>query len=118
MHTANVWQWEGRVDRATYAAVGVAAFVLKFLVDWLIVTRVFHRPWSLLNYWRPFGVFSGVNALSFENRGFAGLMLFIAVPFICLGLAWPGKRWRDAGEPPWLRAWFFCPAANPVLFSG
>ena len=116
MRTANVWQWEGRVDRATYAAVGVAAFVLKFLVDWLIVTRVFHRPWSLLNYWRPFGVISGVNALSFENRVFAGVMLFIAVPFIWLGLAMTVKRLRDAGEPTWLAALFFVPVANLLFF--
>src|SRR6266404_3689243 len=101
MRTANIWQWEGRVGRATYAAVGVAAFALKFFIDWVVVTRVFHRPWSLFNYWRPFGVISGVNALSFENRVFAGVMLFIAVPFIWLGLAMTVKRLRDAGEPTW-----------------
>jgi hypothetical protein len=65
MRTVNIWQWEGRVDRATYALVGVAAFALKFLIDWLVVARVFHRSWSLLNYWRPFGAISGVLALSF-----------------------------------------------------
>ena len=116
MRKANIWQWEGRIGRATYAAVGVAAFAAKFFIDWVVVTRIFHRPWSLLNYWRPFGVISGVNALSFENRVFAGVMLFIAVPFIWLGLAMTVKRLRDAGEPTWVAALFFAPVANLLFF--
>jgi uncharacterized membrane protein YhaH (DUF805 family) len=116
MRTANIWQWKGRVDRATYAAVGVAAFALKFFVDWVVVTRIFHRPWSLLNYWRPFGAISGVHALTFENRLFASAMLFIAVPFIWLGLAMTVKRLRDAGEPTWVAALFFAPVANLLFF--
>src|SRR6266404_1360664 len=116
MRVENFWQWEGRAGRAMYVAVGVVAFALKFLVDWVVVTRIFHRPWSLLNYWRPFGAISGVNALSFENRLFAGVMLFLALPFIWLGLAMTVKRLRDAGEPTWLAALFFAPIANLVFF--
>jgi uncharacterized membrane protein YhaH (DUF805 family) len=111
-----MWQWDGRVERATYFIVGVLAFALKFLVDWAVVTRVFHRSWSLLNYWRPFGAIPGVHALSIENRLFAGVMLFIALPFIWLGLAMTVKRLRDAGEPTWLSALFFAPIANLVFF--
>ena len=116
MRVGNFWQWEGRVDRATYFGVGVAAFALKFLFDWAVVTQVFHRSWSLLNYWRPFGAISGVHALSLQNRLFAGVMLFIALPFIWLGLAMTVKRLRDAGEPTWLAALFFAPIANLVFF--
>jgi uncharacterized membrane protein YhaH (DUF805 family) len=116
MRKANIWQWEGRIGRATYAAVGVAAFAAKFIIDWVVVTRIFHRPWSLLNYWRPFGEISGVHALTFENRLFAGVMLFIAAPFIWLGLAMTVKRLRDAGEPTWVAALFFAPFANLLFF--
>jgi uncharacterized membrane protein YhaH (DUF805 family) len=116
MRVENIWQWEGRVDRATYAAVGVAAFALKFCVDWAVVTRIFHRTWSLLNYWRPFGAISGLDALSLENRLVAGVMLFIALPFIRLGLAMTVKRLRDAGEPTWIAALFFAPIANLLFF--
>jgi uncharacterized membrane protein YhaH (DUF805 family) len=116
MRVANLWQWEGRVDRATYFLVGVTAFGLKFLLDWAVVTRIFHRQWSLLNYWRPFGAISGVQALSLQNRIFAGAMLFVALPFIWLGLAMTVKRLRDAGEPTWLAALFFAPIANLVFF--
>jgi uncharacterized membrane protein YhaH (DUF805 family) len=116
MRVANVWQWDGRVNRATYFLVGAAAFGLKFLLDWAIVTQLFHRSWSLLNYWRPFGAVSGVHALSLENRLFAGVMLFLALPFIWLGLAMTVKRLRDAGERTWLAALFFAPIANLVFF--
>src|SRR4030095_12355111 len=116
MRVSNVWQWEGRVNRTAYFFVGLAAFVLKFLLDWIVVTRVFHRPWSLLNYWRPFGAISGVHALSLENRLFAGAMLFLALPFIWLGLVMTVKRLRDAGEPTWLAALFFAPIANLAFF--
>ena len=116
MRTANLWQWEGCVGRGTYALVGLGAFALKCLIDWEVVTRIFHRPWSLLSYWRPFGAISGVHSLSIENRLFAGVMLFIALPFIWLGLAMTVKRLRDAGEPTWVAALFFAPAANLLFF--
>jgi uncharacterized membrane protein YhaH (DUF805 family) len=112
----NIWQWEGRVNRVTYFFVGAAAFGLKFFLDWAVVSQVFHRSWSLLNYWRPFGAISGIHGLSLENRLFAGVMLFLALPFIWLGLAMTVKRLRDAGEPTWLAALFFAPIANLVFF--
>src|SRR5258708_25725416 len=116
MRVENIWQWEGRVDRGTYAAVGISAFALKFLLDWLVVTRLFQRQWSLLNYWRPFGAISSVHRLEFADRVFAGVMLLMAVPFIWLGLAMTVKRLRDAGEPTWVSALFFAPIANLLFF--
>jgi len=116
MRAWNFWQWEGRTDRPTYAVVGVAAFALKFFVDWLVVTRIFHRPWSLLNYWRPFGAISGMRSFSVEQRLFACLLVFVALPFIWLGLAMTVKRLRDAGQPTWLSALFFAPIANLLFF--
>jgi uncharacterized membrane protein YhaH (DUF805 family) len=112
----NIWQWEGRVNRGPYFFVGAAAFALKFLLDWAVVTQIFHRAWSLLNYWRPFGAISGIHGLTLENRLFAGVMLFLALPFIWLGLAMTVKRLRDAGEPTWLAALFFAPIANLAFF--
>ncbi len=116
MRIENFWQWEGRVNRATYFLVGVSAFLLKFAVDWVVVTRLFHRPWSLLNYWRPFGAITGLHSLRLEDRLFAGTMMFVALPFIWLGLAMTVKRLRDAGEPTWLAALFFAPIANLLFY--
>jgi len=118
MRIENFWQWEGRVNRATYFLVGVSAFLLKFAVDWVVVTRLFHRPWSLLNYWRPFGAITGLHSLRLEDRLFAGTMMFVALPFIWLGLAMTVKRLRDAGEPTWLAALFFCADCKFAVLSG
>jgi uncharacterized membrane protein YhaH (DUF805 family) len=96
--------------------VGVLAFALKFLLDWLVVTRIFHRSWSPLSYWRPFGAVASITSLSLENRIFAGTMLLIALPFLWLGLAMTVKRLRDAGRPTWLAGLFFLPLANIIFF--
>jgi uncharacterized membrane protein YhaH (DUF805 family) len=111
-----IWQWAGRVNRATYFFVGVSAFLLKFAVDWVVVTRLFHRPWNLLNYWRPFGAIAGLHSLGLDDRLFAGAMMFVALPFIWLGLTLTVKRLRDAGEPTWLAALFFVPIANLLFY--
>jgi uncharacterized membrane protein YhaH (DUF805 family) len=111
-----MWGWQGRVGRAAYFSVGMSAFLLKFLIDWLVATRLFGRSWSLLSYWRPFGVIAGMRGLGIEDRLFAGTMLLLAVPFLWLGLAMSVKRLRDAGGPTWLAALFFVPLANLLFF--
>jgi len=106
----------GAFSRATYFLVGASAFLLKFAVDWVVVTRLFTGHGVCLNYWRPFGAIAGLHSLSLEDRLFAGTMMFVAVPFIWLGLAMTVKRLRDAGEPTWLAALFFAPIANLVFY--
>ncbi len=116
MRMQNFWDWEGRVNRGTYLFVGISAFALKFLLDRLIVTRMFHREWGLQSYWRPFGAITGVHRLTPDDRFLAGVMLFVALPFIWLGLSMTAKRLRDAGAPTWLAALFFLPLVNLVFF--
>ena len=116
MRMQNFWDWEGRVSRGTYLFVGISAFALKFLLDRLIVTRMFHREWGLQSYWRPFGAITGVHRLTPDDRFLAGVMLFVALPFIWLGLSMTAKRLRDAGAPTWLAALFFLPLVNLVFF--
>jgi uncharacterized membrane protein YhaH (DUF805 family) len=115
VHPTNLWRWEGKADRKTYAVVGLSALALKLLVDWIAVTRLFGRPWSLLSYWRPFGAISGLRSLSPDNQFFAAVMLLIAAPFVWLGLAMTVKRLRDAAQPTWLAALFFVPAVNLIF---
>src|SRR5215469_1700905 len=116
MRPTSFWQWQGKAKRSTYAAVGIGAFATKFLFDWLLVTQLFHRRWNLLSYWRPFGAISGIHGLGVEDRVFAGTMLFLAVPFVWLGLAMTVKRLRDAGQPSWLCGLFFVPLVNLLFF--
>src|SRR5258707_4733650 len=117
MRVENIWQWEGRVDRGTYAAVGISAFALKFLLDWLVVTRLFQRQWSLLNYWRPFGAISGVHRLEFADRVFAGVMLSVAVPFFWLGVALTVESFRDSAGSTYGSALFFFSISDLACLS-
>ena len=118
MRIGNFWQWEGRVSRATYFLVAASAFLLKFAVDWVVVTRLFHRPWSLLNYWRPFGAITGLHSLSLEDRLFAGTMMFVALPFIWLGLAMTRETAARRGRTDLARRAVFCADCKFAVLSG
>jgi uncharacterized membrane protein YhaH (DUF805 family) len=115
MKPANLWHWEGRADRFTYFLVGVIGFSLKLLIDYLVITHVFHRVWSPLFYWRPFGVVQRISAGA--EAGFGLTMVLISLPFLWLGLAMTVKRLRDAGHPVWLVCLFFVPLVNLVYFA-
>lgn len=114
---ANLWQWEGRVNRATYAIVGAVAFALKLAVDRFLIVSVFHEPWSLLFYWRPFGAIRGIAYLQGKERGLGLLLLLVALPFVWLGVAMTVKRLRDAAHPLWLVCLFFVPLLNFIFFA-
>src|SRR5579884_684982 len=118
MQLPNLWQWEGRITRKTYFIVGVAAFAVKFFLDWLAVTRLFHRPWSLLNYWRPFGLIHNIGNITSPERGMAFVLLTLALPFLWIGLSMTVRRLRDVGQPVWLVVLFFVPLVNLFFFAG
>lgn len=117
VNAVNLWDWEGRIRRSTYAIAGSLTLALKLALDWWVVTRLFHRPWSVLFYWRPFGAIRSLSAISGRDRGFGWLMLTIALPFVWLGLTLTVKRLRDAGHPAWLVCLFFVPGINLVFFA-
>jgi uncharacterized membrane protein YhaH (DUF805 family) len=111
----NVWKWEGKIDRLGYLIIGVSALALKVSIDWLIISRIFHRTWSLLLYWHPLG-----NVANLREKGAAGtgfVLLAMAIPFIWLGLTTTVKRLRDAGEPVWLVCLFFMPFVNLLFLA-
>jgi uncharacterized membrane protein YhaH (DUF805 family) len=112
----DLWRWRGRIDRKTYAVVGVVGFVMKHLLDWQITRDFLNNNSGLaFNYWAPFGVPVRLSELSQYQAKFLATLLAAAIPFIWLGLAMTVKRLRDAGGPVWLAAIFFIPLAN-VLF--
>lgn len=117
MRFANLWEWQGCVSRKTYLLVGVTAFALKFAVDWVVVTQFFHRSWSLVNYWRPFGAIRGFGAIDSVERGMALVLLALALPFLYLGISMTVRRLRDAGQPEWLVVLFFVPIVNLIFFA-
>ncbi len=116
MRFLDLWRWRGRVDRQTYAWVGITAFAIKHLLDWQITQHFMHDNSGLFfNYWAPFGARVQILNLTEYQTEFLATMLLTAMPFIWLGLAMTAKRLREAGVPVWLAAIFFVPIANVVF---
>jgi len=114
---ANLWNWEGRADRSLYLKVGAIAFSLKLFIDYAVIVFMFHRAWSPLFYWRPFGVVQSITVKTGADAGMGLTMLLISLPFLWLGLAMTVKRLRDAGHPVWLVCLFFVPLVNLLYFA-
>ena len=111
-----MWRWQGKIDRKSYAIAGCAAFVLKYLLDKVVAGVVFERTWFLWNYWQPLGPDARVNAIYPDSRTFAATLLVLALPFIWLGVTLTVQRLRDAGQPLWLVVLFFFPVINLLFF--
>jgi uncharacterized membrane protein YhaH (DUF805 family) len=114
----DLWSWDGRVGRRTYAIVGVAAFATKSMVDRTLAVYLLGYPRGLFSsYWRPLGATARLAHLSgFESR-YLLTMLSVALPFIWIGVALTVKRLRDAGQPVWLSILFFLPFVNLAFFA-
>jgi len=67
------------------------------------------------NYWAPLGIDVHISRLSGYQAEYLAAMLFVAMPFIWLGLAMTTRRLRDADWPVWLSAVFFVPVVNLVF---
>jgi hypothetical protein len=104
-----LWQLQGTVGRATYALGGLLAFGLKFGIDWSVAHYIFHRPWSLLNYWYLLG--AGM------PTAMAVTLIAIAIPFVWFGITMTLLRLRDVGAGPLLTTGFFVPVFNVGLFA-
>src|SRR6267154_954233 len=50
-----MWRWQGKIDRKSYAIAGCSAFVLKYFLDKMVAAVVFERTWFLWSYWQPLG---------------------------------------------------------------
>jgi len=111
-----MWRWQGKIDRRSYAIAGCSAFVLKYSLDRIVAAVVFERPWFLWSYWQPLGPDARVNAIPSDTRAFAGTLLVLALPFIWLGVTLTVQRLRDAGQPLWLVVLFFVPVINLLFF--
>jgi uncharacterized membrane protein YhaH (DUF805 family) len=117
MQVAELWKWQGRVTRADYIQTGFAAIVVKLLLDYIVVTQLFHRGWTPLFYWRPFAMVSNIRQLTGTDAIFAACMLVLALPFVWIGVSMTARRLRDADLAVWLACLFFVPAINLALFA-
>jgi uncharacterized membrane protein YhaH (DUF805 family) len=122
----DLWRWDDRVDRKTYAIVGVFGFAIKRVIDMMLASHFLHHAdeqilgvnLTFFNYWLPLGRGARLRQLSETDMEFLASMLLVAVPFIWIGLAFTVRRLRDAGQPVWLAILFFVPVANIFLFFG
>ena len=114
-----LWIWQGKVSRQTYALVGTIGFALKLGLDHLIAGRVFGytSTWYFLYYSAPLGPHGRPQDINRGQSQYLLTMFAVAVPFIWLGLAMTVKRLRDAGQPVWLAILFFIPFVNFLLFA-
>ena len=115
MRFADLWRWDGRVGRGTYAAVGVILLGIKHNLDRVIATHFLHVT-GLFNYWAPLGRAARLLHLNDNEYRFLATMLLVAMPFLWIGLSMTVRRLRDAGQPVWLVILFFFPFLNLLFF--
>src|SRR3954451_2881261 len=113
---SDLWDPRGAVDRGTYAVVGALGFALKHNMDRAMAAYVFHRPWTLFNYWIPMPNLPRILALHSEDFRFLGTMVALSLPFIWVGVTMTMKRLRSASLPAYLVLLFFVPFLNLAFF--
>jgi len=115
MNAADLWRWDGRVSRATYAGVGLVGVAIKHNLDRLIASSFLGYKNSF-SYWAPLGKAARLNHLSNLEARFLAALLLTAIPFVWIGVTLTVKRLRDAGQPLWLVVLFFVPFVNLLFF--
>jgi uncharacterized membrane protein YhaH (DUF805 family) len=112
-----LFQTTGGVSRTRYLATGLLLFALKYTLDFLMTSVVFHRPWRWFPYLHPLGEVRGLTSLMGVDRSYALSMLALALPFIWIGTAMTVRRIHSAGKPRWLVVLFFIPVINLVMLA-
>jgi uncharacterized membrane protein YhaH (DUF805 family) len=105
---------KGGVARRRYLVAGLVLFAIKYALDFLLTTVVFHRQWKWFPYLDPLGEIGGMRGIM---RGEVDVhyplsMWALALPFIWVGTAMTSRRIRSAGLPGWLVILFFVPILN------
>jgi len=114
---ADLWRWEGTVDRGAYALVGLVGFAIKHNLDRIVASYVFHRPWGIFNYWVPIGEAVRISSLPRKDAVFLATMVALALPFVWVGVALTVRRLRNVGLPTPLALLFFLPVVNVLFFA-
>ena len=115
LRLANLWRPDAVIDRAPYFFTGVILAAIKYVLDWLTATQVFHRPWLPLHYIVLPSQTVGILLLPEQDRVFYGTLLVTALPFILVGVLLTVQRLRAVGLPIVLVLLFFVPLVNVVM---
>jgi uncharacterized membrane protein YhaH (DUF805 family) len=113
----DIWSWHGTIGRRRYLITGLVLFALKHNIDRLLAT-LFDYPWGPFNYLAFYSTGgNGVWRLSYPDASFLALLVFVALPFIWIGVVLTLRRLRDAALPLWLVFLFFIPLINLIFFA-
>jgi hypothetical protein len=113
---SDLWSWNGRLDRGSYALIGVTGIAIKVVLDRILAAYVLHEEWDFFSYWVPVREASYVSSLSHHDLLFLMSMLSVALPFIWVGIVCTMKRLRDANLPSGTVLLFFLPVLNLAFF--
>ena len=116
MTFGSLWRWDGKVNRGSYALVGLCGLAIKHNVDRFIAYKFGYR-WSISTYFDPLDRAAQFSPLSSNHKQFLAILLITALPFVWFGIAMTMKRLRDAGQPLWLTLLFFAPIINLFFFG-
>jgi hypothetical protein len=97
MTFGSLWRWDGKVNRGSYALVGLCGLAIKHNVDRFIAYKFGYR-WSISTYFDPLDRAAQFSPLSSNHKQFLAILLITALPFVWLGIAMTIKRLRDAAS--------------------
>lgn len=112
---ADLWNWQGRINRSTYVVWGVVLFAIKFNLDRFVFRGVSGAEWDAANYIR--WNFPSPDILPPEEIAGRGIpLLLVALPFLWSGVVLTIQRLRAASLPLWLSILFVLPVLKWFLF--
>lgn len=95
---SDLLRWDGKLNRASYAAVGLIGMAIKHNLDRLIAASFLGYGQSFFNYWAPLGKAAQLNHLSNTEARLLATLLLFSIPFLWVGVAMTVKWLRDAGN--------------------
>lgn len=112
----SLWRWDGKVNRGTYALIGIFGLAVKHNLDRFIAYKFGFR-WGISTYFDPLDRAVQFSPFSASEKEFLAILLITALPFIWIGITMSVKRLRDADQPLWLTLLFFAPIINLLFFG-
>jgi len=113
---ADLWSFEGTIDRGPYAFWGVTLAILKYNLDRILVSLTAHKVLLPIAYWIPGDLF-GVFSITSERTRAALPLLLASLPFVWSGIALSLRRARSTGMPSGSVLLFFVPLVNLLYFA-
>jgi len=112
----SLWRWDGKVNRGTYALIGIFGLAIKHNLDRFIAYKFGFR-WGISTYFDPLDRAVQFSPFSASEKEFLAILLITALPFIWIGITMSVKRLRDQDQPLWLTLLFFAPIINLLFFG-